>query len=58
MLWHGGGSFGMSAQIVLFPKQHGGYALLANDSCKGTESALEEIAVSLQKKSGSDAAHR
>ena len=48
MLWHGGGSFGMSAQVVLFPKQHDGYALLANDACQGTESALADIAVSLQ----------
>jgi D-alanyl-D-alanine-carboxypeptidase/D-alanyl-D-alanine-endopeptidase len=50
MVWHGGGSFGTSAQVVLFPKQREGYALLANDTCKGTEGALRDIAVSLHAK--------
>ena len=49
MLWHGGGSFGMSAQVVLFPHQHEGYVLLANDTCPGTESALENVAVALHR---------
>lgn len=47
MLWHGGGSFGMSAQLVLFPQQREGYVLLANDACEATESALANIAISL-----------
>jgi D-alanyl-D-alanine-carboxypeptidase/D-alanyl-D-alanine-endopeptidase len=50
MVWHGGGSFGTSAQVVLFPQQRDGYALLANDTCKGTESALRDIALSLHAK--------
>jgi len=50
MLWHGGGSFGMSAQVVLFPQRYEGYVLLANDTCVGTESALAEIARSLHRK--------
>jgi hypothetical protein len=50
ILWHGGGSFGMSAQLVLFPSQHEGYVLLANDTCEGTEGALKQIAISLQSK--------
>lgn len=45
MLVHGGGSFGMSSQAALFPAQGMGFALFANDTCKGTESALETIAV-------------
>lgn len=45
MLAHGGGSFGMSSQVVLFPAQGEGFALFANDTCEGTESALKAIAV-------------
>ncbi|MBD8881241.1 beta-lactamase family protein [Rhodanobacter sp. 7MK24] len=41
---HSGGSFGMSSQVVLYPKQHEGFVLLANDACEGTESALKAIA--------------
>jgi len=44
LIWHGGGSFGMSSQAVLYPKQHEGFALLANDACTGTESALKAMA--------------
>lgn len=40
MLWHGGGTFGMSSQVVLFLDAHEGYALFANDTCDGTEGAL------------------
>jgi CubicO group peptidase (beta-lactamase class C family) len=47
MLWHGGGTFGMSAQIVLYPQTHEGYVLLSNDACEGTEGALKEIAQQL-----------
>ena len=55
MLWHGGGSFGMSAQLVLFPQQGEGYVLLANDTCEATESALANIAISLHGRVRSDA---
>jgi serine-type D-Ala-D-Ala carboxypeptidase/endopeptidase len=44
VIWHGGGSFGMSSQVVLYPKQHEGFVLLANDTCDGTERALKAIA--------------
>jgi len=46
-LWHGGGTFGMSSQVVLFPRSHDGYVLLANDTCHGTESTLRDLAVAL-----------
>jgi len=45
VLWHGGGSFGMSSQVVLFPAQGEGFVLLANDTCEGTEGALKTIAM-------------
>ncbi len=44
VIWHSGGSFGMSSQVVLYPKQHEGFVLLANDACDGTEGALKTIA--------------
>ncbi|HEX4151873.1 MAG TPA: serine hydrolase domain-containing protein [Steroidobacteraceae bacterium] len=47
MLWHGGGTFGMTSQVVLYPDDREGFALLANDTCKGTESALKDIAATL-----------
>jgi len=40
VLWHGGGTFGLSSQVVLFPDTQEGYVLFANDTCKGTEGAL------------------
>jgi len=42
---HGGGSFGTSSQIVLLPTVRRGYALLANDTCAGTEHALKDLAL-------------
>lgn len=45
---HGGGSFGTSSQIVLFPDDHEGFALLANDTCQGTESALKSLAIGVK----------
>ena len=50
MLWHSGGSFGTSAQVVLFPRQREGYVLLTNDACEGTEGALRDFAVALHEK--------
>ncbi len=49
MLWHGGGTFGMSSQVVLFPNSHQGYVLLANDTCNGTEGALKSIAIAFHQ---------
>lgn len=48
IIWHGGGSFGMSSQVVLYPKQHEGFVLLANDTCVGTESALKAMAEAVE----------
>jgi serine-type D-Ala-D-Ala carboxypeptidase/endopeptidase len=47
IIWHGGGSFGMSSEVVLYPKQHEGFVLLANDACDGTEGALKSMAETL-----------
>lgn len=49
MLWHGGGSFGMTSQMVLYPDRREGYVLLANDACAGSESALKGIAMALHR---------
>lgn len=51
LLFHGGGSFGMTSMVLLYPDQQEGFALLANDSCEGTESALKAIAVSIHDRS-------
>jgi D-alanyl-D-alanine-carboxypeptidase/D-alanyl-D-alanine-endopeptidase len=45
LLWHGGGTFGTSSQLVLYPDAHEAFVLLANDTCAGTESALKTIAL-------------
>jgi D-alanyl-D-alanine-carboxypeptidase/D-alanyl-D-alanine-endopeptidase len=50
-LSHGGGTFGMSSQVVLFPDSQQGYVLLANDACRGTEDALRNLAISLYQTS-------
>ncbi|UPG91488.1 beta-lactamase family protein [Luteibacter aegosomaticola] len=49
MISHGGGSFGTSSQVVLFPHAKRGYALLANDTCKGTEGALKRLAMDVEQ---------
>jgi D-alanyl-D-alanine-carboxypeptidase/D-alanyl-D-alanine-endopeptidase len=47
-LSHSGGSFGMSSAIALYTDQRSGFALLANDTCQGTESALKAVAVAIR----------
>ena len=47
MLWHGGGSFGMSSQVVLYPARQRGVVLLANDACPGTEGVLKAMGMAL-----------
>ena len=49
ILWHGGGTFGMSSQIVLYPAAQEGFVLLANDTCQGTEGALKDIAMEVHR---------
>lgn len=50
IVWHGGGSFGMSSQVVLYPKRHEGFVLLANDACEGSEGALTAIAEAVHER--------
>ncbi|GGA44445.1 serine hydrolase domain-containing protein [Dyella nitratireducens] len=50
VIWHGGGSFGMSSQVVLYPKQHEGFVLLANDTCEGTEGALKAMGEAIHRR--------
>ena len=50
MLWHGGGTFGTSSEVVLFPDTREGYVLLANDACTGTESTLKTLAIALHQR--------
>jgi hypothetical protein len=47
LLWHGGGSFGMTSQMVLYPDTEDGYVLLANDACAGSEGELKAIGMKL-----------
>jgi D-alanyl-D-alanine-carboxypeptidase/D-alanyl-D-alanine-endopeptidase len=47
LLWHGGGTFGMTSQIVLYPDTHEGYGLFANDTCAATEGGLKDIAMAI-----------
>jgi CubicO group peptidase (beta-lactamase class C family) len=47
LLWHGGGSFGMTSQMVLYPDTGDGYVLLANDTCAGSEGELKAIGMKL-----------
>jgi len=49
ILWHGGGTFGMSSQIVLYPAAQESFVLLANDTCQGTEGALKDIAMEVHR---------
>jgi CubicO group peptidase (beta-lactamase class C family) len=47
-LWHGGGTFGETSQIMLYPNARIGFVLLANDACAGSESALRRFAASVR----------
>ncbi len=48
-LWHSGGVFGMSSQLILFPDSAKAYVLLANDACFDTQGKLDKIAMTLQR---------
>jgi D-alanyl-D-alanine-carboxypeptidase/D-alanyl-D-alanine-endopeptidase len=48
VLWHGGGTFGSTSQVVLFPEAEQGYVLLANDACEGSEATLKAMAIAIQ----------
>jgi serine-type D-Ala-D-Ala carboxypeptidase/endopeptidase len=47
-LWHSGGVYGMSSQLILFPDSQQGYVLLANDGCMNTQGQLETIAMTIR----------
>jgi len=47
-LWHSGGVFGMSSQLILFPDSQQAYVLLANDACPNTQSQLETVAMTVR----------
>lgn len=58
MLWHGGGTFGMTSQIVLYPEQGEGFVLLANDACANTESDLKALAMQIHRVSAGHTVNR
>ena len=43
-LWHSGGVFGMSSQLILHPDSKRAYVLLANDACLETQQQLDALA--------------
>ncbi|WP_442679538.1 serine hydrolase domain-containing protein [Sphingomonas sp. ASY06-1R] len=47
-LWHGGGTFGETSQMVLYPNDRIGFVLLANDACAGSEGALKRFAAAVR----------
>jgi CubicO group peptidase (beta-lactamase class C family) len=47
-LWHSGGVFGMSSQLILLPESQEAYVLLANDACLNTQGELETVAMSIR----------
>lgn len=48
LLWHGGGSFGSTSQVVLFPEAEEGYVFLANDACPNSEATLKAMAIEIR----------
>jgi CubicO group peptidase (beta-lactamase class C family) len=47
-LWHSGGTFGMSSQLILLPDSQLAFVLLANDACTNTQSQLYEMAMTVR----------
>jgi CubicO group peptidase (beta-lactamase class C family) len=47
-LWYGGGTFGMSSQMILLPDSRRAYVLLANDACMNTQSQLHDMAMAIR----------
>ena len=46
-LWHSGGGYGMSSQLILFPDMQQAYVLLANDGCFDSQKELDEMAMAI-----------
>ena len=46
-LWHSGGVYGMSSQLILFPDAGQAYVLLANDGCFDTQGQLHDMAMTI-----------
>ena len=47
-LWHSGGTFGMSSQLILLPDSQLAFVLLANDACMNTQGQLHEMAMTIR----------
>ena len=47
-LWHSGGVYGMSSQLILLPDSRQAYVLLANDACMNTQGQLETLAMTVR----------
>jgi len=47
-LWHSGGTFGMSSQMILLPDSQQAYVLLANDACMNTQGQLHDMAMAIR----------
>lgn len=46
-IWHSGGVYGMSSQLILFPDKHQAYVLLANDGCFDSQGELHTMAMAI-----------
>ncbi len=46
-LWHSGGVYGMSSQLILFPDDGQAYVLLANDGCFDTQGQLHDMTMTI-----------
>ncbi len=46
-IWHSGGLYGMSSQLILFPDAGQAYVLLANDACFDTQGELHTMAMTI-----------
>ena len=47
-LWHSGGTFGMSSQLILLPDSQQAFVLLANDACPNTQGQLHDMAMAIR----------
>jgi len=51
-LWHSGGSYGMSSQLILLPDAKTGFVLLANDGGFETQMELDKLAMAVWRDAG------
>ncbi len=57
-LWHSGGTFGMSSQLILLPDSQQAYVMLANDACVNTQSELYDTAMAIRAAIQKSSQHR